>query len=191
MADLYPSLAAAYPDLGYEACDPEVADGLDMVFFALPHGASAGPRPRAARAGRAHRGPGRRLPAQGPGRCTPGGTAAEHRRPELLAEAVFGIPELYRTRLTGATLVAAAGCYVTAARLALAPLVRPGRWSPTGIVVDTTSGVSGAGRAAKATSHFCTVDEDFCAYGLLTTATPPRSSRPRAPRCCSPPTWPR
>ena len=57
---------------------------------------------------------------------------------------------------------------MTTAALALAPLVRAGVIETTGIVVDAASGVSGAGRAPKATSHFCTVDEDFTAYGLLT-----------------------
>ncbi|HYF45896.1 MAG TPA: N-acetyl-gamma-glutamyl-phosphate reductase, partial [Acidimicrobiales bacterium] len=63
--------------------------------------------------------------------------------------------------------VAVPGCYPTAAALALAPLVRAGAVETTGIVVDAASGVSGAGRALKHTSHFCTVDEDFAAYGLL------------------------
>jgi N-acetyl-gamma-glutamyl-phosphate reductase len=91
----------------------------------------------------------------------------EHSAPELLSEFVFGIPELYRSQLEGADLVAAAGCYVTTAALALAPLVRAGAVEATGIIVDAASGVSGAGRALKATSHFCAVDEDFTAYGLL------------------------
>ena len=64
--------------------------------------------------------------------------------------------------------MAAAGCYPTAAGLALAPLVRAGLVEPTGIVVDAASGVSGAGRGLKESLHFGTVDEDFTAYGLLT-----------------------
>ena len=92
----------------------------------------------------------------------------EHSAPELLDEAVYGLPELFRDGLAGATLVAAAGCYPTAAGLALAPLVRAGLVEPTGIVVDAASGVSGAGRGLKESLHFGTVDEDFTAYGLLT-----------------------
>jgi N-acetyl-gamma-glutamyl-phosphate reductase len=91
----------------------------------------------------------------------------EHSQPELLAEAAFGIPELFRDRLIGSSLIAAAGCYVTAAALALAPLVRAGVIETTGLVVDAASGVSGAGRGLKATTHFNAVDEDFTAYGLL------------------------
>jgi len=78
------------------------------------------------------------------------------------------LPELFRDDLPGATLVAAAGCYPTSAGLALAPLLRRGLVEPTGIIVDATSGVSGAGRGAKENLHFGTVDEDFTAYGLLT-----------------------
>jgi N-acetyl-gamma-glutamyl-phosphate reductase len=63
--------------------------------------------------------------------------------------------------------VASPGCYVTTAALALTPLVRGGLVEPSGIVVDAASGVSGAGRPPKPTTTFCTVDEDFTAYGLL------------------------
>ncbi len=63
--------------------------------------------------------------------------------------------------------MAAPGCYVTTAVLALAPLLRAGLVAPTGIVVDAASGVSGAGRPPKPTTTFCTVDENFTAYGLL------------------------
>ncbi len=63
--------------------------------------------------------------------------------------------------------MAVPGCYPTAAALALAPLIRAGAVETTGIVVDAASGVSGAGRALKHANHFCTVDEDFAAYGLL------------------------
>ena len=91
----------------------------------------------------------------------------EHDQPELLADAVYGLPELYRDELKGARLIATPGCYVTAARLALAPLVRQDLIEPTGIIVDAASGVSGAGRGLKHTSFFATVDEDFTAYGLL------------------------
>jgi N-acetyl-gamma-glutamyl-phosphate reductase len=91
----------------------------------------------------------------------------EHTQPELLAQAVYGLPELYRSQLVGAKLIATPGCYVTAASLALTPLVRSGIVNPTGVIVDAASGVSGAGRALKHSSMFSTIDEDFTAYGLL------------------------
>ena len=92
----------------------------------------------------------------------------EHAAPELLGRRVYGLPELFRDDLPGATLVAAAGCYPTAAGLALAPLVRRG-WSSRPASWSTPqSGVSGAGRGPRSRLHFGTVDEDFTAYGLLT-----------------------
>jgi N-acetyl-gamma-glutamyl-phosphate reductase len=162
-----PSLAAAYPGLVYEDNDPARFDGLDLVFCGLPHGESQ-----------------RIVPELRPrvglvvdlaadfrlkdASLYPQWYGEEHGAPELLADAVYGLPELFRDGLAGATLVAAAGCYPTAAGLALAPLVRAGLVESTGIVVDAASGVSGAGRGLRDSLHFGTVDEDFSAYGLLT-----------------------
>ena len=86
----------------------------------------------------------------------------EHPRPELLAEAVYGLPELYREELRGAELVAGPGCYPTATILALAPLAP----HLTDVVVDAKSGVSGAGRAATEKTHFVSVDENVSPYGV-------------------------
>ena len=91
----------------------------------------------------------------------------DHDQPELLAAAVFGLPELHREDLKEATLIATPGCHVTAATLALAPLVAGRRDRADGVIVNSITGVSGAGRALKHTSMFCTVDEDVNAYGLL------------------------
>jgi N-acetyl-gamma-glutamyl-phosphate reductase len=87
-----------------------------------------------------------------------------HPAPELIAEAVYGLPELYRDRLRGADLVANPGCYPTATLLALAPLAREG--AIAGVVIDAKSGVSGAGRAASDKTHFVAVDENVTAYGV-------------------------
>lgn len=162
-----PSLRAAYPGLAYEDTDPDVLDGLDLVFCALPHGESQKFVP----ALRARVGCIVDLAAdfrlKDPA-LYPQWYGEEHEAPALLAEAAFGLPELFRDDLSGATLVAAAGCYPTSAGLALAPLLRRGLIEPAGIIVDAASGVSGAGRGAKENLHFGTVDEDFSAYGLLT-----------------------
>ena len=162
-----PSLAGAYPGLVYEENNPARFDGLDLVFCALPHGESQQIVPGL----RARVGVVVDLAADF--RLTddalyPQWYGEEHGAPELLSEAVYGLPELFRQGLAGATLVAAAGCYPTAAGLALAPLVRGGLVKPSGIVVDAASGVSGAGRGLKDSLHFGSVDEDFTAYGLLT-----------------------
>ena len=162
-----PSLGAAYPGLIYEDTDADVLDGLDLVFCALPHGESQKfvPGLRARVGCIVDLAADFRLKEAA---LYPQWYGEEHAAPELLSAAVFGLPELFRDDLPGATLVAAAGCYPTSAGLALAPLLRRGLVEPTGIIVDATSGVSGAGRGAKENLHFGTVDEDFTAYGLLT-----------------------
>ncbi len=88
----------------------------------------------------------------------------EHPEPQLVAEAVYGLPELYREQIAGADLVANPGCYPTAAILALAPLARAGAIAD--VVIDAKSGVSGAGRAATDKTHFVAVDENVNAYGV-------------------------
>jgi N-acetyl-gamma-glutamyl-phosphate reductase len=88
----------------------------------------------------------------------------EHQAPELLDDAVYGLPELYRGEIRGASLVANPGCYPTASLLALAPLARAGLIAD--VVIDAKSGVSGAGRAATEKTHFVTVDENLNAYGV-------------------------
>ena len=177
-SSVYPSLAARYPDLVFQEFDPSRAEGLDVVFLGLPHEASMAVAPQ----------------LHGKVGCLVDLSAAfrlkdaslypvwygfTHDQPELLATAVFGLPELHRADLKEATLVATPGCHVTAATLALAPLVEAGVIDPTGVIVNSITGVSGAGRALKHTSMFCTVDEDVTAYGLLdhrhTPEPPPRS----------------
>jgi N-acetyl-gamma-glutamyl-phosphate reductase len=161
-----PALAAAYPGLRYDTVSTEAMTGLDLVFCALPHGQSQHLVPEL----RGKVGLIVDLAADfrlKDASLYPLWYGDEHHAPELLAEAVFGLPELFRDDLPGATLVAAAGCYPTAASLGLAPLLRAGLLEPSGIIVDAASGVSGAGRGAKESLHFGTVDEDFTAYGLL------------------------
>ncbi len=92
----------------------------------------------------------------------------EHTHPELLAEAVYGLPEFYRERIRGARLVANPGCYPTAANLAVRPLVDSGIADrASGIVCDAKSGVSGAGRKPSLKTSFCEVTENFSAYSVL------------------------
>jgi N-acetyl-gamma-glutamyl-phosphate reductase len=88
-----------------------------------------------------------------------------HPAPELLEEAVFGLPEIYRSKLAAARLVANPGCYPTGAILALAPAVKAGIIEPD-IIIDSKSGVSGAGRTLSLGTHFSEVNEDVSAYSL-------------------------
>jgi N-acetyl-gamma-glutamyl-phosphate reductase len=166
VADLYPSLAGAYGGAEFVPYEPGAASGCDVAFCGLPHGASQAVVPEL-------RGDVKHVVdlaadfrLDDPG-LYPAWYGAEHTAPELLGEFVFGLPELFRSQIRGAELVAAPGCYVTTASLALAPLVAAGVVEPTGIIVDAASGVSGAGRPPRPNTTFCAVDEDFTAYGLL------------------------
>ncbi len=87
-----------------------------------------------------------------------------HEAPELLPEAVYGLPERYREAIRDAGLVANPGCYPTATLLALAPLAAEGLIED--VVIDAKSGVSGAGRVATERTHFVTVDENVSPYGV-------------------------
>jgi N-acetyl-gamma-glutamyl-phosphate reductase len=160
---LYPSLAAAYRNVGFETFDAAKVDGLDLVFFALPHGASQqlvpDVRPKVKHV--VDLGADFRLKDA---TLYPQWYGDEHAAPELLADFAYGLPEIYREAIQGATAVAAPGCYPTASILALSPLVEAGLIERDGIIVDAASGVSGAGRDKF---PFCGTDEDLVAYGLL------------------------
>ncbi|WP_040494902.1 N-acetyl-gamma-glutamyl-phosphate reductase [Ilumatobacter nonamiensis] len=165
-ADLYPSLATAYPDLVYSEFDPGLVDGLDLVVLGLPHEASMQLAPQ--------------IVGEVP--CVVDLSAAfrlkdakqypdfygfEHSEPELLAEAVFGLPELHRADLVGSRLIATPGCHVTAATLALRPLVAAGLVDADGIIVNNVTGITGAGRNPTETNVFTNIDSNVVPYGLL------------------------
>ncbi|MGH9659627.1 MAG: N-acetyl-gamma-glutamyl-phosphate reductase [Bryobacteraceae bacterium] len=91
-----------------------------------------------------------------------------HTQPDLLAEAVYGLPEFSRDQIRGARLVANPGCYPTAANLAIRPLLEAGVVDRSaGIVCDAKSGVSGAGRKPSLKTSFCEVADNFSAYSIL------------------------
>lgn len=165
---LYPSLAAAYPTTVFEPFEPSMAEAVDLVFLALPHGASQRLVPELLAAS-----PGTRIIDLAADFRLKDPSAYQtwygeaHTASDLLERFAYGLPELFRKDIVGAAAVAAPGCYPTAAGLALAPLVAAGVVAPEGVVVDAASGVSGAGRTLRHTSHFGTVNEDFVAYGLL------------------------
>jgi N-acetyl-gamma-glutamyl-phosphate reductase len=90
----------------------------------------------------------------------------EHPDAGRMAQTVYGLPELYRDRIKSAQLVANPGCYPTSAILALAPLLKAAAISPEGIIIDSKSGVSGAGREPKPHLHFPECNESVSAYGV-------------------------
>lgn len=166
VAELYPSLAGGYPDLVFQPWSPELLDGVDVAFLGLPHGTSQQIVPELLGNVRlvVDLGADFRLRTSADYEQWYG---AAHTRPELLDRFVYGLPELHRDQLRTTDAVATPGCYPTAASLPMAPLVRAGLITTDRIIVDAASGVSGAGRPAKPTTTFCTVDEDVTAYGLL------------------------
>jgi N-acetyl-gamma-glutamyl-phosphate reductase len=90
----------------------------------------------------------------------------KHADPERLGDAVYGLPELYRDQIVPAQLIANPGCYPSSAILALAPLLKAGLISPEGIIIDSKSGVSGAGRSPKLTTHYPECNESVSAYNV-------------------------
>ncbi len=92
--------------------------------------------------------------------------AHEHPAPDLLAKAVYGLPEVYRAAIKGAALIASPGCYPTSILLPTLPLLRAGLIKSTGIVADSLSGVSGAGRKAELDYLFVECNESVRPYGL-------------------------
>ena len=152
--------------------DSDLSAAVDAVFLALPHGAAAALVPDLLERGVSviDQGPDFRLadPAD-----YPRWYGFEHPRPDLLGRAVYGLAELHREELVAAreariggrpALVGSPGCYPTATLLALAPLARAGLIDD--LVVDAKSGVSGAGREAKAEMLYAEVNESVKAYGL-------------------------
>jgi len=162
-----PSLAAAYPSLVLQETVPGAFEGCELVFVALPHGRSAALVGAVARAGAVVVDLGADFRLRDPAEWQQW-YHEPHAATHLLASAVYGLPERHRDQLAGARLIAAPGCYPTAAILALAPLLDGGAAPRDGVVVDALSGASGAGRALADSLHFPGLVDDATAYGLLT-----------------------
>ena len=90
----------------------------------------------------------------------------EHKSPQFIEEAVYGLCEINREKIKGARLVANPGCYTTCSILTAYPLVKEGLIDPNSIIIDAKSGTSGAGRGAKLPNLFCEVNENMKAYGV-------------------------
>ncbi len=137
--------------------------GDEVVFFCLPHGASAAAVALAYEAGCTviDLSADFRLPAAIYRRWY----GLEHPHPELIPHAVYGLPEIYRREIQGARLIANPGCYPTSVNLALYPLARAG-WLSSHIIVDSKSGVSGAGRKPKLSTHFVEANENLSPYNI-------------------------
>ena len=162
---IHPSLTGRL-DLRLEDLSPaEVAARAECVFSCLPHGASAAVIPALLDAGR------RVVDFSADYRLNDPEVYAlwygqKHADPERLGKTVYGLPELFRDKIPPARLVANPGCYPTTAILALTPLLKAGLVDPKSIIVDAKSGVSGAGRTAKLTTHYPECNESISVYNV-------------------------
>jgi N-acetyl-gamma-glutamyl-phosphate reductase len=144
---------------------PYLASAADIIFLALPHGVAAEFAIPLLRKDR------RVIDLSADFRLRSAATyrefyAHDHPAPELLQQAVYGLPEIRRDEIRQARLVASPGCYPTSVLLPLIPLLRAGLIQPDGIVVNSLSGVSGAGRKAETDYLFCECNESVRAYSI-------------------------
>ena len=165
IASVHPSLARRL-DIRLENLEPaQVAGRADCVFSCLPHAASAEFCAAVVKAGA------RVIDFSADYRLGDPDTYTqwyEHKHPDAdrLGKTPYGLPELFREQIADAPLVANPGCYPTSAIVALAPLLSAGLVEPRDIVVDSKSGVSGAGRSPKLTTHFPECNESVSAYNV-------------------------
>ena len=164
ISDIFPTVRNRY-DYVLENLEPvAVADKADVIFTALPHKAAMEVVPTFLRLGK------RVVDLSADYRFRDAAVYEQwyepHLNPELLAKAVYGLPEIRRAKIRGAKLVGNPGCYPTSVILGLAPLLKELLIDPCTIIADSKSGVSGAGRGAKVDSLYCEVNEGFKAYGI-------------------------
>lgn len=164
VSEVFPSFNG-FSELEFAALDSPTAKDCDILFLALPHTTAMG-----------------KVPSYLAGNCRVIDLSADYRlkdagifkewyqtphdHPEILKEAVYGLPEVHRETIKSARLVANPGCYPTSIILALAPLLKNGWADLTSIIADSKSGVSGAGRKTSLTTQFSECNESVSAYNL-------------------------
>ena len=159
LGDVFPSLGKTRLSI-----KDEIDNDVDVIFVAMPHKSSVDVVPPLLKKGI------KVIDASADFRLKNAGEyprwyGFNHPSPELLNEAVYGLPELHRDDIASATLIANPGCYSTGAVLALAPVVKEGLIYPD-IIIDSKSGVSGAGRTLGLTTHYSETNENTYAYSL-------------------------
>lgn len=165
-SSIYPEFRGVVDNICEELDPEEAAKDSDLVITALPHGVSAKIVPALLAAGA------KVIDHSGDFRYKDLATyeksySLTHPNPELLETAVYGLPEFYREELKTASLVANPGCYPTCSLIALAPFLKAHLIEEDSIIIDATSGVSGAGRKADLAYAFCELDESFKPYGAV------------------------
>lgn len=164
VASMFPNLRG-HVDLAFSAPDLDSLLACDVVFFATPNGIAMQQVPALLAAGV------KVIDLAADFRLKDEHTWAQwygmpHACPELLAEAVYGLPEINRDAVRQARLVANPGCYPTAVQLGFLPLIKAGLCDTQSLIADVKSGVSGAGRKAEVHSLLCETSESFKAYGV-------------------------
>ena len=164
ISDIFPTLRGRC-DLLLEPLDSAaIAAKADLFFTALPHQSAMSVVPDFIAAGK------KVIDLSADYRLHDaaiyGNWYEPHKNPELLPEAIFGLPELRRDKIRSARLIANPGCYPTSIILGLKPLLENRLIDITSIISDSKSGTSGAGRSAKVDSLYCEVNDSFKAYGV-------------------------
>lgn len=164
VAELFPNLRG-HLDIAFSAPDPDTLGRCDLVFFATPNGIAMEMVPQLLEAGA------RVVDLAADFRLRDPALWEQwygmpHACPDILAEAVYGLPEVNRAAVAGARVVANPGCYPTAVQLGFLPLVEQGVISIDGLIADAKSGVSGAGRKAAVGFLLAEASESFKAYGV-------------------------
>lgn len=167
LAEIHPSLAGRC-EVAIESFDAQViAKQCDVVMCCLPHGASAETVHQLADAGT------RVIDFSADFRLSSLQVyeqwyGVKHPWPQRVGDVVYGMPEFFADQIAGADIVANPGCYPTSAILPIAPLAKTNLIEASDIIVDSKSGVSGAGRSAKVATLYCETNESIAAYGVGT-----------------------
>jgi N-acetyl-gamma-glutamyl-phosphate reductase len=164
VADLFPHLRGE-SDLRFSAPDPVALGACDVVFFATPNGTAMAQTPDLLGRGARVIDLAADFRLKDPA-LWEAWYGMPHACPQLLAEAVYGLPELNRAAVRSARLIANPGCYPTAVTLGLAPLLAAGLVDPARLIADAKSGTSGAGRKAETGLLMAGVGEGFKAYAV-------------------------
>jgi len=162
--DLYPNLRGHY-DLAFSEPDVKTLAACDIVFFATPHNVAMNLVPELLDADA------RIVDLSADYRLRDHALWSDwygepHASPDLLAEAVYGLPEFRRSEIAGARLVACPGCYPTSVQLGFLPLLEAGLVDASTLIASSASGVSGAGRQAKIDNLLSEASDSFKAYGV-------------------------
>lgn len=166
LAELFPHLLGKI-DVTIQTLDdlPQVIKKVDVVFLALPHGIAMNYVPEILKAGKKVVDLGADFRFNDV-KVFDQWYNTQHKEAKLCEEAIFGLPELYRAEIKKARLIGNPGCYPTSAILGLAPLVKNGLIENTNILVDSKSGISGAGRGVSLKTHYCERNEGIEAYNV-------------------------